>query len=94
MKRTKNKEITISDLIPDMKRDIREMMKEQSDIRFYDRLLNENIKKISDLIGRKLTKVEAKKVFEIVWRYSPRLRNGEIIDYFPFDLAWNIYIKS
>ena len=41
MKRPKNKEITISDLIPDMKRDIREMQKEHSEIRFYDRLLDE-----------------------------------------------------
>ncbi len=91
MKRPKNKEITISDLIPDMKRDIREIQKEQFDIRFYDRLLDENIKKLSDLIGRKLTKAEEKKVFRIVERYSPKLQDGDIIDYFPFDLAWNIY---
>ena len=91
MKIPKNKEITISDLIPDMKRDIREIQKEQSEVRFYDRLLDENINKLSALIGRKLTKVEEKKVFRIVERYSPKLRDGNIIDYFPFDLAWNIY---
>lgn len=91
MKRPKNKEITISDLIPDMKRDIREMQKEHSEVRFYDRLLDENINKLSDLIGRKLTKEEKRKVFVIVERYSPKLRDGNIIDYFPFDLAWNIY---
>ena len=91
MKRPKNKEITISDIIPDMKRDIREIQKEQSDVRFYDKLLDENMDKLSDLIGRKLTKEEKRKVFGIVDRYSPKLRNGEIIDYFPFDLAWNIY---
>ena len=91
MKRPKNKEITISDLIPDMKRDIREIQKQHSEVRFYDRLLDENIKKLSDLIGRKLTKEEERKVFEIVDRYSPKLRNDDIIDYFPFDLAWNIY---
>ena len=91
MKRPKNKEITISDLIPDMKRDIREIQKEHSELRFYDRLLDENINKLSGLIGRKLTKEEERKVFEIVERYSPKLRNDDIIDYFPFDLAWNIY---
>ena len=85
------KEITITDLIPDMKRDIQEMQKEQSEVRFYDRLLDENIKKLSDLIGRKITEKEAKKVFIIVERYSPKLRDGNIIEYFPFDLAWNIY---
>jgi hypothetical protein len=91
MKKPKNKEITISDLIPDMTRDIREIQKEQSDIRFYDRLLDENINKLSNLIGRKLTKEEKRKVFVIVERYSPKDENGDIIDYFPFDLAWNIY---
>ncbi|MEI7463138.1 MAG: hypothetical protein WCK03_01935 [Candidatus Taylorbacteria bacterium] len=91
MKKPKNKEITISDIIPDMKRDIREIQKEQSDIRFYDRLLDENIDKLSNLIGRKLTKEEKRKVFGIVERYSPKLQDGDIIDYFPFDLAWNIY---
>jgi len=91
MKRPKNKEITISDIIPDMKRDIREIQKEQSDVRFYDKLLDENMDKLSDLIGRKLTKEEKRKVFGIVDRYSPKLRNGEIIDYFPFDLAWTLY---
>ena len=91
MKKPNNKKITISDLIPDMGRDIQEIQKEQSDIRFYDRLLDENIDKLSDLIGRKLTEEEKKKVFVIVDRYSPKLRNGEIIEYFPFDLAWNIH---
>ena len=91
MKKPKNKEITISDIIPDMKRDIREMQKEHSEVRFYDRLLDENINKLSDLIGRRLTKEEKRKVFVIVERYSPKLRDGNIIDYFPFDLAWNIY---
>ena len=58
MKKPKNKEITISDLIPDMKRDIREMQKEHSEVKFYDRLLDENINKLSNLIGRKFTKKE------------------------------------
>ena len=91
MKKRKNKEITISDLIPNMKRDIREIQKEASDTRFYERLIDENIYKLSDLIGRKLTKDEKRKVCGIVDRYSPKLRNGDVIDYFPFDLAWNIY---
>ena len=83
--------MVISDLFPDMKRDIREIQKEHSEVRFYDRLLDENINKLSDLIGRKLTKEEKRKVFEIVERYSPKLRDGNIIDYFPFDLAWTLY---
>jgi len=91
MKKPKNKEITISDIIPDMKRDIREMQKEHSEVKFYDRLLDEHINKLSDLIGRKITKKEARKVFEIVERYSPKLSDGNIIDYFPFDLAWTLY---
>ncbi len=91
MKKPKNKEITISDLIPDMKRDIREIQKEQADVRFYERFLDENVDKLSDLIGRKLTENEKRKVFGIVWRYSPRLRNGTIIEYFPLDLAWILY---
>ena len=91
MKKPRDKEVTISDLFPDMKRDIREIQKEQSEVKFYDRLLDENINKLSDLIGRKLTKEERRKVFEIVERYSPKLQDGNIIDYFPFDLAWNIY---
>jgi len=91
MKKRKNKEITISDLIPNMKRDIREIQKEASDTRFYERLIDENIYKLSDLIGRKLTKDEKRKVCGIVDRYSPKLRNGDVIDFFPFDLAWNIY---
>ena len=91
MKKTKNKEITISDLIPDMKRDIREMQKEHSEVKFYDRLLDEHINKLSDLIGRKITKKEARKVFEIVELYSPKWQDGNIIDYFPFDLAWTLY---
>jgi hypothetical protein len=91
MKKPKNKEITISDLIPNMKRDIREIQKEESETRFYKRLIDENFNKLSDLIGRKLTKDERKKVCGIVDRYSPKLRDGNVIDYFPFDLAWNIY---
>ena len=91
MKKGKNKEITISDLIPDMKKDIREIQKEQSDIRFYSRLLDENIDNLSGLTGRKLTEDEKTKVFKIVDRYSPKRGNGDIIDYFPFDLAWNVY---
>ena len=83
--------MTISDIIPDMKRDIREMQKEHSEVKFYDRLLDEHINKLSDLIGRKITKKEARKVFEIVERYSPKWQDGNIIDYFPFDLAWTLY---
>jgi len=91
MKKPKNKEMIISDLFPDMKRDIREIQKEHSEVRFYDRLLDEEINKLSKLIGRKLTKEEKRKVFWIVERYSPKLQSGDIIDYIPFDLAWNIY---
>ena len=91
MKKPINKEITISDLVPDMNRDIREIQKEQSDIRFYERVLDEHIDRLSDLIGRKLTREEERKVFIIVDRYSPRLRNGDIVEYFPFDVAWNLY---
>ena len=64
---------------------------EHSEVKFYDRLLDEHINKLSDLIGRKITKEEAKKVFAIVERYSPKLADGNIIDYFPFDLAWTLY---
>lgn len=91
MKRPKNKELTISDYVPDMKRDIREIQKLQSEIKFYERLLDENIDKLSAVIGKKLTKEEKRKVFVIVDHYSPKLQNGDIIEYFPFDLAWNIY---
>ena len=91
MKKPKNKEMVISDLFPDLKRDIREMQKEKSEVKFYERLLDEHINKLSDLIGRKITKEEAKKVFVIVERYSPKLADGNIIDYFPFDLAWTLY---
>jgi len=87
----KIKKITIADLIPDMKKDIREIQKEQSEVKFYDRLLDENIDDLSKLIGRKLTRDEKKKVFRIVDRYSPKYSDGDILDYFPFDLAWKIY---
>jgi hypothetical protein len=61
MKKRKNKEITISDLIPDMKRDIREIQKERSDTIFYEKLIGENFDKLSYLIGRKFTKDEKRK---------------------------------
>jgi hypothetical protein len=89
-KKPKN-EITISDLIPDMKRDIYEMQKEKSAVRFYDKILDENLEKLCKTMGIKFTEDEQRKFFAIVEYYSPKDANGNIIDYLPFDFAWELY---
>ena len=74
-----------------MKRDIYEMQKEHSEIKFYDKILDENLDKLCKSQGIKFTENEQSKFYEIVEYYSPKDANGNIIDYLPFDFAWELY---
>jgi hypothetical protein len=91
MKKPKKKEIIISDLIPDMKRDIHKIQKEQSEIKFYGKILDDNLDNFCKSMGVKFTETEQSKFYEIVEYYSPKYANGDIIDYLPFDFAWELY---
>lgn len=91
MKKPEDKKITISDLIPDMKKDIYEMQKERSEIRFYDKMLDENLDNLCKSLGIKFTEEERGRFFWIVDRYSPKDAKGDIIEYLPFDFAWELY---
>ena len=90
-KKPKKKEITISDLIPDMKRDIYKIQREQSELKFYDKILDENLDKFCKSLDIKFTEEEQSKFYEVVNHYSPRYADGEIIEYLPFDFAWELY---
>jgi len=91
MKKRNNKKITISDLIPDMKRDIFEIQKEQSELRFQGKILDENLDNLCKSMGIKFTEEEQRKFYEIVEYYSPKSRDGNIIEFLPFDFAWELY---
>ncbi len=91
MKKPEKKKITISDFIPGMKRDIHEMQKEQSEIRFYSKVLDENLDNLCKSKSIKFTEDEQRKFYDIVGYYSPRFRDGGIIEYLPFDFAWELY---
>ncbi len=91
MKKPDDKKITISDLIPDMKKDIYKIQKEQSEIRFYGKILDDNLDKLCKSLGIKFTEDEQSKFYEIVDYYSPKYASGDVIEYLPFDFAWELY---
>ncbi len=91
MKKRNNKKITISDLIPDMKRDIYEIQRRQSEVRFQGKILDDNLDNLCKSKGIKFTEDEQRKFYEIVDYYSPKYANGDIIEFLPFDFAWELY---
>ena len=91
MKKPNNKEITIFDLIPEMKKDIYKIQEVQSEIRFCGKFLDDNLENLCKSQGIKFTKEEQSKFYEIVEYYSPKDADGNIIEYLPFDFAWELY---
>ena len=90
-KKVKGKRITSIDLSPQFTTKYFLKRIEEAEVEKYVGVVNKNLFDLSEYLGRYITDEERRAVINIVDKYSVRDRKGEIIEYLPFDYAWQIY---
>ena len=54
--------------------------------------IDERLEALNEYLGREITRKERRGLLDIVCKYTPRDKDGDIIgEYLPFEYAWDIY---
>jgi len=58
----------------------------------YCEEIDERLEDLEEFLGREITNAERKGMLNVVDKYTPRDKNGEVLaSYLPFEYAWEIY---
>jgi hypothetical protein len=87
------RKLTLADILPKSTlEDVIDFADEDEGVRYWERELNRWFNILEMEIGRKLSDVEWDGIIDIIEECSAKDGEGNIIQYFPLNIAWQMYL--